>query len=130
MKALYRRVAGIDVHRMRQVATILIGKNKPIFTPHLDTGDHVIIVNAQRVQLTGKNKPAQLKYYRYSGYPGGLSESTFAQMIQKKPDEVFRLAVRRMLPKNRLGRKMFKKLHVYAGAEHPHDAQKPKLIEL
>jgi large subunit ribosomal protein L13 len=113
-----------------KVATILTGKNKPIFTPHLDTGDHVIIVNAQNVLLTGKNKPVQLKYYRYSGYPGGLSESTFSQMMQKKPDEVFKLAVRRMLPKNRLGRKMFKKLHVYAGPEHPHKAQKPETLKL
>jgi len=113
-----------------KVATILRGKNKPIFTPHLDTGDHVVIINARNVRLTGKHKPAQLKYYRYSGYPGGLKETNFERMIQKKPDDLFRLVVRRMLPKNRLGRKMIKKLHVYAGAEHPHKAQKPEMLKL
>ncbi|MFQ5453525.1 MAG: 50S ribosomal protein L13 [Candidatus Zixiibacteriota bacterium] len=113
-----------------KVANILRGKNKPIFTPHLDTGDHVIIINAKQVRITGKNKADNLKYYRYSGYPGGLKVTSFAEMMQKKPEEVFRLAVRRMLPKNRLGRKMFKKLHVYAGEEHPHQAQKPEILKL
>ena len=113
-----------------KVANILRGKNKPIFTPHLDTGDHVIAINASSIKVTGNNKPQNLKYYRYSGYPGGLKEITFEQMMQKKPEEVFRLAVRRMLPKNRLGRKIFKKLHVYAGAEHPHKAQKPEMLKL
>ncbi|MCK4573240.1 MAG: 50S ribosomal protein L13 [candidate division Zixibacteria bacterium] len=113
-----------------KVADILRGKDKPTFTPHLDTGDHVIAINAAQVKITGKNKPNNLRYYRYSGYPGGLSETTFEQMMQKKPEEVFRMAVKRMLPKNRLGRKVFKKLHVYAGAEHPHQAQKPELLKL
>ena len=113
-----------------QVANVLRGKNKPIFTPHLDTGDHVVAVNAKQLRVTGKNTPKNLKYYRYSGYPGGLKETTYAVMMQKKPEEVFRLAVRRMLPKNRLGRKIFKKLHVYAGAEHPHQAQKPEQLKL
>jgi large subunit ribosomal protein L13 len=113
-----------------QVANILRGKNKPIFTPHLDTGDHVIVVNAQSLRVKGKNKPQQMKYYRYSGYPGGLYETTYANVMQRKPHEVFRLAVRRMLPKNRLGRKMLKKLHVYAGPEHPHQAQKPETLKL
>ena len=113
-----------------QVANVLRGKNKPIFTPHLDTGDHVVAVNAKQLRVTGKNTPKNLRYYRYSGYPGGLKETTYAVMMQKKPEEVFRLAVRRMLPKNRLGRKIFKKLHVYAGAEHPHQAQKPEQLKL
>ncbi len=113
-----------------QVANILRGKNKPIFTPHLDTGDHVIAVNAKSLRVKGKSKPHQMKYYRYSGYPGGLRETSYANMMQKKPYEVFRLAVRRMLPKNRLGRKMIKKLHVYADAEHPHRAQKPQTLTL
>ena len=113
-----------------QVANILRGKNKPIFTPHLDTGDHVVVVNAKSLRVKGKSKPQQMKYYRYSGYPSGLKEVNFADLMQKKPQEVFRLAVRRMLPKNRLGRKMIKKLHVYAGTEHPHQAQKPETLKL
>ncbi|HKK21304.1 MAG TPA: 50S ribosomal protein L13 [candidate division Zixibacteria bacterium] len=113
-----------------QVAGVLRGKTKPIFTPHLDTGDHVVVINAKSVALTGRNAPKNLRYYRYSGYPGGLRETTFAHMLEKKPEEVFRLAVRRMLPKNRLGRKMFKKLHVYAGPEHPHTAQQPEPMKL
>ncbi len=113
-----------------KVATMLRGKDKPIFTPHLDTGDHIVVVNAENVRLSGKNKPVQMKYYRYSGYPGGLKQATFSQMLQKKPEEVFRLAVRRMLPKNRLGRKMIKKLHVYSGPDHPHKAQKPEKLTL
>jgi large subunit ribosomal protein L13 len=113
-----------------QVANILRGKNKPIFSPHLDTGDHVVAINASGVQVKGKNKPDQLRYYRYSGYPGGLKVTTFAEQMEKKPEVTFELAVRRMLPKNRLGRKMFKKLHVYAGAEHPHKAQNPKPLKL
>jgi large subunit ribosomal protein L13 len=113
-----------------QVAKVLRGKNKPIFTPHLDTGDHVVVINVKQVRVTGKNKPNNLRYYRYSGYPGGLKETTFGELMQSKPEEVFRLAVRRMLPKNRLGRKMFKKLHVYAGPDHPHQAQKPETLKL
>ncbi len=113
-----------------KVANVLRGKDKPIYTPHLDTGDHVVVVNARKVRLTGKFKGEQLKYYRYSGYPGGLRTQTFSEKIEKKPEEVFRLAVRRMLPKNRLGRKMIKKLHVYAEGEHRHDAQKPETLKL
>ncbi|MEA3297237.1 MAG: 50S ribosomal protein L13 [candidate division Zixibacteria bacterium] len=112
-----------------RVATILRGKNKPTFTPHLDTGDHVVVVNAGAVRVIGARKPEQLAYYRYSGYPGGLRKITFAQQMQKKPEQTFFLAVRRMLPKNRLGRKLIKKLHVYAGPEHPHKAQKPEKLE-
>lgn len=113
-----------------KVANILRGKNKPIFTPHLDTGDHVVVLNADKVRVSGKAKPLQMKYYRYSGYPGGLRQITYEQMMQKKPEEVFRLAVKRMLPKNRLGRKMIKKLHVYAGDQHRHHAQKPETFKL
>lgn len=113
-----------------KVATILRGKDKPFFTPHLDTGDHVIAVNADKVRFSGNNKRENLRYYRYSGYPGGLRTTTLTEMLGKRPEEVFLLAVRRMLPKNRLGRKMFKKLHVYRGAEHPHQAQKPEVLSL
>lgn len=113
-----------------KVANILRGKNKPIFTPHLDTGDHVVIINARKVRVKGKNKPTQMTYFRYSGYPGGLKTTTFEQMMQKRPEDVFMLAVKRMLPKNRLGRKMIKKLHVYADDKHPHQAQKPEILKL
>lgn len=113
-----------------KVANILRGKNKPIFTPHLDTGDHVVAINAKGLHVNGKNKPDQIRYYRYSGYPGGLKVTTFAEQMEKKPEMTFELAVRRMLPKNRLGRKMFKKLHVYAGSDHPHKAQNPKPLNL
>lgn len=113
-----------------KVAVVLRGKDKPIFTPHLDTGDNVIAVNASKLRVTGTNKPNQLSYYNYSGYPGGLKRVTYAEQMNKKPEKVFLMAVRRMLPKNRLGRKMFKKLHVYAGAEHTHKAQKPEQMIL
>lgn len=111
-----------------KVADLLRGKNRPIFTPHLDTGAHVVVINAADVRVTG-NKMQTREYYRYSGYPGGLKTLTMAEMMQRRPEEVFRLAVRRMLPKNRLGRKIYKKLHVYAGSEHPHKAQKPEKLE-
>ena len=111
------------------VANKLTGKDKPIFTRHIDTGDHVIAINAAGVKFKGTNKPRQQCYYTYSGYPGGLRTTTLAQKMEKRPEQVFSLAVRRMLPKNRLGRKMFKKLHVYAGSEHPHGAQKPESID-
>lgn len=112
-----------------KVADILRGKNKPIFTPHLDTGDHVVAVNASGLKVTG-NKVNSMAYYRYSGYPGGLKKVSYSEKMQNRPEEVFLLAVRRMLPKNRLGRKMIKKLHVYAGSGHPHQAQKPEKLEL
>ena len=112
-----------------RVADILRGKNKPVFTPHLDTGDHVVAINAAGVKLTG-NKEQYKAYYRYSGYPGGLKRTSMTKLKEERPEEVFRRAVKRMLPKNRLARQMFKKLHVYAGAEHPHQAQKPEKLEL
>ena len=112
-----------------EVANVLRGKNKPIFTPHLDTGDNVIAINAAGMKFR-QTKLEQSMYYRYSGYPGGLRETSLGAMMQKQPGRVFELAVKRMLPKNRLGRKMFKKLHVYAGADHPHMAQKPQELKL
>lgn len=112
-----------------QVADILRGKNKPIFSPHLDNGDNVIALNAAGMRFTGR-KPEQKKYYHYSGYPGGLKQMALGKMMTHSPDKVFTLAVKRMLPKNRLGRKQITKLHVYAGAQHPHVAQKPEKLKL
>ena len=112
-----------------KIAGILTGKNKPIYTPHMDTGDYVIIVNAKKVRISG-DKLTSKKYYHYSGYPGGLSERTFEQMREKTPDRLFNKAVWGMLPKNRLGRKMLKKLFVYGGPDHPHKAQKPESLAL
>jgi large subunit ribosomal protein L13 len=112
-----------------RVATILRGKNKPLYTPHLDCGDYVVVVNAEKVHVTGQ-KMTQKKYYRHSGYPGGLREVTLRDQLQKFPNRVIEAAVRGMLPKNRLGRQMFKKLKVYAGPNHPHQAQQPKPMEL
>ncbi|MBN2227751.1 MAG: 50S ribosomal protein L13 [candidate division Zixibacteria bacterium] len=112
-----------------EIANILRGKNKPIFTPHLDTGDHVIAINAAHLKVTGR-KPTEKKYYRYTGYPGGLRISTYEKTMQTDSPRVFTHAVKGMLPKNRLGRKMIKKLHVYADADHPHQAQKPQPLTL
>lgn len=111
-----------------EVAKILRGKNKPIFTPHIDTGDYVIIVNADKVTFTGK-KLDQKIYYHHSDYVGGMKETTLKDMMAKKPEKVVELAVKGMLPKGPLGREMYKKLHVYAGAEHPHAAQKPEELK-
>jgi len=107
-----------------KLASVLRGKNKPIFTPHVDTGDFVVVVNAKKVVLTGK-KLQDKTYYHYTGYPGGIRETSAEKMMAKKPTEVLRLAVKGMLPKNTLGRQMLRKLKVYAGPEHPHAAQKP-----
>jgi len=112
-----------------RVATLLRGKHKSNFTPHVDCGDYVIVVNADKVHVTGQ-KMIQKKYYRHSGYPGGLKQVTLRDQLQKFPDRVVEAAVRGMLPKNRLGRRMFKKLKVYAGPAHPHEAQQPKSLEL
>ena len=111
-----------------QVATILRGKHKPIFTPHVDCGDYVVIINAEKIHTTGQ-KMTQKKYYRHSGYPGGLREIVLRDQLEKFPNRVLESAVRGMLPKNRLGRKMFRKLKVYAGPNHPHEAQQPKPLE-
>jgi ribosomal protein L13, bacterial type len=112
-----------------QIATLLRGKHKPIFAPHVDTGDFVIVVNADKVVLTGK-KLEQKKAYRHSGYPGGLRAMSYSELMQKRPERVVEKAVRGMLPKNSLGRKMAKKLKVYAGPDHPHQAQKPVPFEI
>ncbi|MBA2876944.1 50S ribosomal protein L13 [Thermaerobacillus caldiproteolyticus] len=112
-----------------EVAAILRGKHKPTFTPHVDTGDHVIIINAEKIELTGKKLTDKL-YYRHSLHPGGLKVRTALEMRTNYPEKMLELAVRGMLPKGRLGRQMFKKLHVYRGSEHPHQAQKPEVYEL
>lgn len=112
-----------------ELARILRGKHKPQFTPHVDTGDYVIVVNAEKVNLTG-NKLKGKVYYSHSGYPGGIKSVTAGDLKAKKPEDLIRFAVKGMLPKNRLGRKLFKKLKVYAGGEHPHQAQQPKPIEI
>ncbi|MFH1718129.1 MAG: 50S ribosomal protein L13 [Planctomycetota bacterium] len=112
-----------------KIAPLLMGKTKPTYTPHVDTGDYVIVVNAEKIKVGGKK--AQTKEYDYyTHYPGGHKFVSFADMMARKPEKVIELAIRRMLPKNRLGRKMFKKLKVYRGPEHEHQAQRPKKIEL
>ena len=110
-----------------EVAKVLRGKNKPVFTPHVDTGDYVIVVNADKIKVTGK-KLDQKIYYHHSDYVGGMKETTLREMPAKKPEKVVELAVKGMLPKGPLGREMFTKLHVYAGAEHPHAAQQPEAL--
>ena len=110
-----------------EVAKVLRGKNKPEFTPHVDTGDYVIIINAEKITVTGK-KLDQKIYYHHSDYVGGMKETTLREMLAKKPEKVLELAVKGMLPKGPLGREMYTKLHVYAGAEHPHAAQKPEVL--
>lgn len=112
-----------------EIARVLRGKHKPIYTPSVDTGDFVIVVNADKVKLTG-NKLADKKYYRHSGYPGGIRSANAGELLEKKPEMLIQAAVKGMLPKNRLGRKMFTKLKVYAGGEHPHNAQQPKELAL
>ena len=109
------------------VASVLRGKNKPVFTPHVDTGDYVIVINAEKIKVTGK-KLEQKVYYSHSDYVGGMKETTLREMMAKKPEKVIELAVKGMLPKGPLGRQMIKKLHVYAGAEHAHEAQKPEVL--
>lgn len=108
-----------------EVASILRGKKKPIYTPHVDTGDYFIVINAEKVRVTGK-KEEQKIYKSHSGYPGGLKETTLRELRAKKPEEIIRHAVKGMMPKGKLGRQMFKKLKVYAGPEHPHTAQNPE----
>ena len=112
-----------------EIASILRGKNKPTYTPHIDTGDYVIVVNADKIQVTGK-KLDQKIYYNHSDYVGGMKETTLKEKMAKKPEDVIRLAVKGMLPKGPLGREMITKLHVYAGADHKHQAQKPEVLEI
>lgn len=112
-----------------QIAHVLRGKHKPSYTPFLDCGDHVIVINAEKLVLKGR-KMEQKMYYRHSGYPGGIREATAQEMVDKKPEEMIRLAVKRMLPKGPLGRQMLRKLKVYSGSEHPHAAQAPQPFDV
>jgi large subunit ribosomal protein L13 len=112
-----------------QVAVLLRGKHKPLFTPHLDLGDNVIIINAEKIRVTGR-KASQKQYLRYSGYPGGLRFKGYGNMMKQYPERIFEEAVRGMLPKNRLGRQIFKKMKIYCGPDHPHQAQKPEVFSL
>ena len=122
--------AGMILGRLAtQVAHRLRGKHNPLFTPHVDTGDRIIVINAEKIELTGK-KWDQKNYYRHSGYIGGLKTITARKLLEKKPEDLLRFAVKGMLPKNRLGRKIIKKLKVYAGDKHPHEAQQPQELQL
>lgn len=120
--AVLGRLASQIAHRLR-------GKHNPMFTPHTDTGDWVIVINAEKIVLTGR-KMDQKIYYRHSGYIGGLKQMTAKELLEKKPEELVRSAVKGMLPKNRLGRRLFKKLKVYTGNAHPHEAQQPEMIQI
>lgn len=121
---------GLTLGRMAtEVARVLRGKHKAMFSPHIDTGDHVVIINAAKVALTPGKAEAKL-VYSHSGYPGGISSTSYARLLDTKPEEAVRRTVRGMLPKNRLGRQMLRKLKVYAGPEHPHSAQKPQPLEI
>lgn len=112
-----------------EIARRLRGKHKPEFTPHVDTGDYIVVINAEKVRVTGKKASAK-QYYRHTGYPGGIRSLNFEEMIEKAPERVIEYAVKGMMPRGPLGRAMFKKLKVYAGAEHPHSAQQPKALEI
>nr|WP_240597572.1 50S ribosomal protein L13 [Oceanotoga sp. DSM 15011] len=112
-----------------QIAKVLQGKNKPIYTPSIDTGDFVVVINAEKINLTGK-KMEQKEYYRHTGYPGGLKTTSVKEMLEKHPERVLEHAVKGMLPKNLLAKQMLKKLKIYAGTEHPHSAQNPELLDL
>jgi large subunit ribosomal protein L13 len=111
-----------------EVATRLRGKHKPEYTPHVDTGDYIVIINAEQVKVTGKKTKDKI-YYSHSGFPGGLKEITFEKLLAKKPERVLEIAIKGMLPKNPLGRAMYRKLKVYAGVDHPHAAQQPQLLD-
>ena len=111
------------------IAEVLRGKRSPWFTPHVDTGDFVVVVNAEKIAVTG-NKREQKRYWRHSGYPGGIKSRTLGEQLERRPEEVLRMAVRGMLPKNKLGRAQLKKLKIYAGPEHPHEAQSPEPLRL
>jgi large subunit ribosomal protein L13 len=121
---------GLTLGRLAtQIADLLRGKRKPEYTPHVDTGDFVVVINAEKIAVTG-SKRTDKRYYRHSGYPGGLRSRTFEEMQARRPEEIIRLAVRGMLPRNRLARKQLTKLKIYAGPEHPHIAQKPQPLEI
>jgi large subunit ribosomal protein L13 len=112
-----------------QIANVLRGKHKPTYTPHVDVGDFVVVINAEKVHVTGKKREDKV-YWRHSGYPGGIRSRTLGEMLDRRPEEVLRRAVKGMLPRNRLARKQLTKLKVYAGPEHPHQAQKPETLEI
>lgn len=112
-----------------QISELLRGKRKPHYTPHVDTGDFVVVINAEKVHVTG-NKAEQKRYWRHSGYPGGIKSQTFSELLDSHPDRILRSAVKGMLPRNRLARQQLTKLKIYAGAEHPHQAQNPQSIDL
>jgi large subunit ribosomal protein L13 len=112
-----------------EIAKVIRGKNNPLYTPHVDCGDSVVVVNAEKVVLTGR-KWSQKKYYRHSGYTGGLKETTAEKLLETRPEDIIRIAVKGMLPKNKLGRQLNKNLKVYAGSEHPHSAQQPEALEI
>ncbi len=116
-------------HMASAIATRLRGKHKAEYTPHVDTGDFVVVINADKVRVTGKKATGKI-YHSHSGYPGGLKSLSFEQLLERSPERVVRLAVRGMMPRNRLGRAMLKKLKIYAGGEHPHSAQQPQTLEL
>ena len=121
---------GLTLGRLAtQIADTLRGKRKPTYTPHCDVGDFVVVINAEKIAVTGSKRQTK-RYYRHSGYPGGLRSRSLEEMLDRKPEDVIRLAVRGMLPKNRLARKQLTKLKVYAGPEHPHEAQKPQKLEI
>jgi len=121
---------GLTLGRLAtQIADALRGKRKPEYTPHVDTGDFVVVINAEKISVTG-DKRAQKRYYRHSGYPGGIRSRTLQEMLDRRPEEVIRIAVKGMMPRNRLARKQITKLKVYAGPDHPHVAQKPEPMEL
>ncbi len=120
--AVLGRLASTVAHRLQ-------GKHNPLYTPHADMGDYIVVINAEKVMLTGK-KLDQKRYYRHSGYIGGLTETTAKDLKEKRPEDLIRFAVKGMLPKNKLGKKLFKKLKVYAGDQHPHEAQQPAVVEL
>lgn len=121
---------GLTLGRLAtQIADALRGKRKPEYTPHVDTGDFVVVINAEKISVTG-NKRAEKLYHRHSGYPGGLKTRTLEEMLERRPEEVLRLAVKGMLPRNRLARKQITKLKIYAGPEHPHTAQQPQPMEI
>ncbi len=113
-----------------EVAKILRGKHKPIYTPHIDTGDHVVIINAEKVRVTGNNKLEDKVYTSYSGYPGGLKTRSLKRVLETQPEFVLTHAIKGMLPRNKLGRRMMKKVRIYAGSEHPHESQSPESIDL
>ena len=112
-----------------EIASRLRGKHKPSYTPHVDTGDYIVVINADKIAVTGK-KAQDKKYYRHTGYPGGIKETNFTKLLVHKPEDVLHKAVKGMLPKNKLGAQQYRKLNVYVGPEHPHAAQKPEVLEL